>query len=72
MPSWAFVRDSLLVAAIVVIFAGAAALTLDAVLGRTATPDLQNPVVVVLYALGIGLTYILWRSQSARATAPLK
>ncbi len=79
MPSWNFVRDSLLVAAIVVCFAGAAALTGNLVQVYMAGGDraIPNPVVIAaLYFLGFGLMFLLWRSQAdhpkSGSTAPLK
>ncbi len=64
MPLEAFVRDSLVVAAIVVLFAGALALTADWVLGIP-SPFLAaaGPAVFVMfYLLAIGLGFLLWRS----------
>ncbi len=65
MPLEPFVRDSLVVAVIVVLMAGALALTADLVLGISSPflTDAGPAVVVVLYLLAFGLGYLLWRSQ---------
>ncbi len=79
MPTWDFVRDSLLLAAIVVIFTGALALTAWLVQAYLAGGDraIPNPAAIaVLYLLAIGLTFLLWKSHADRgdpgSTAPLK
>ncbi|HWM52730.1 MAG TPA: hypothetical protein VNP71_06165 [Thermoplasmata archaeon] len=67
MPPWNFVRDSLIVAAVVILLALAVALTLNLI--RAYTPDgfdraIPNPAVItVLYLLAFALLFVLWRSQ---------
>jgi len=73
MPTWNFVRDSLIIAAVVVLLALALALTVNLILAYV--PDGQdravpNPVAIaVLYLLAIGLIFVLWRSQERPARA---
>lgn len=73
MPTWKFVRDSLILAAGVVLFAGAATLIVNLIL--TYVPDGQdravpNPVAIaLLYLLALGLLFVLWRSHESPSRA---
>ncbi len=61
------IRDSLIVAAVVILFAWAASLTLSLILAYR--PDggdrsIPNPFIITGMYLGvIGLVFLLWRSQ---------
>jgi len=60
-------RDSLIVAAMVILFAYAAALTLNLIMGPS-TANLVTPknafLVSVLYLVVVGLGFVLWRGEA--------
>ncbi len=72
MPSWSFARDSLIVAAVVVLLAWAVSLTaqLALTLGGGGNGAVANPgVIALLYAVAAGLLFVLWKSQVKPARA---
>ncbi len=73
MPTWNFVRDSLVVAALVVVLAGALALTASLILAHSpggGNRPIPSPLIIAaMYLLGIGLLLFLRRSQSVRPQA---
>ncbi len=73
MPTWNFVRDSIVVAALVVVLAGTVSLTMNLILAYV--PDGQdrgvsNPIAIAaLYLTGIGLILFLWKSHERPSRA---
>ena len=63
-PTRSFVRDILVLAAIIVLFAEALAMTLNLRRGPSGVGAGSNlAIVAILYGLGGGLLFLLWRSQ---------
>ncbi|OGS47758.1 MAG: hypothetical protein A3K66_04605 [Euryarchaeota archaeon RBG_16_67_27] len=64
-------RDSLLIAVAVVIFAYATALVLNLLTGATPSDEVpvQLELVVLLVLTVLGLGFVLWRSETSRSSS---
>lgn len=68
MPTWNFVRDSFVVALLVIVLMTAVALTANLILayapgGQDRT--VPNPIAIAaLWLFGVGLLLFLWKSQT--------
>ncbi len=73
MPTWNFVRDSVVVAALVVVLAGAVSLTMNLILAYVQDEQdrgVSNPIAIAaMYLLGIGLILFLWKCHERPSRA---
>jgi uncharacterized membrane protein YqjE len=73
MPTWNFVRDSLMMAAVVILLAWAVALTVNLILAYTgdgaSRASSNSAVTAVSYLLAAALLFVLWKSQERPSRA---